>query len=95
MARQSLIFLAILIGPIYLAQAGLKLTTPVLSSTILAIGPIATLALQSTVGGVTLSPAMLAVTALYSIVAITAAVITSADVSKPPRLHVRHPQQRV
>lgn len=81
-ARQSLIFLVILIGPIYLAQAGLKLTTPVLSSVILAIGPIATLALQSTVGGVTLSPAMLALTVLYAIIAITAAAISSADVSR-------------
>jgi drug/metabolite transporter (DMT)-like permease len=73
-ATLSLIFLVILIGPIYLAQAGLKLTTPLLSSVILAIGPIATLALQSTVGGVTLSPAMLAVTALYAMISITAAV---------------------
>jgi drug/metabolite transporter (DMT)-like permease len=73
-ATLSLIFLVILIGPIYLAQAGLKLTTPLLSSVILAIGPIATLALQSTAGGVTLSPAMLAVTALYAMISITAAV---------------------
>jgi hypothetical protein len=92
-ARQSLIFLVILVGPIYLAQSGLKLTTPMLSSVVLSIGPIATLALQSTVGGVTLSPAMLVVTILYAVIAITAAVITSADASKHPPLHTRTQQR--
>src|SRR5262249_17305799 len=71
--EQSLIFLVILVGPIYLGQVGLKLTNPLLSSVIGAIGPIATLALQSTVGVIPLSPAMLIVTALYAIVSVAAA----------------------
>jgi hypothetical protein len=74
-AEQSLIFLVVLVGPIYLGQAGLKLTNPLLSSVIGAIGPVMTLALQSIAGVVALSRAMLIVTALYAIVAIVAAVV--------------------
>jgi hypothetical protein len=74
---QSLVFLVTLVGPIYLAQAGLKLTTPLISAVILAIGPITTLALQSTTGAVRLSRAMLAITALYATVSIMAAVLGS------------------
>jgi hypothetical protein len=74
-AGQCLIFLVVLVGPIYLGQAGLKLTNPLLSSVVSAIGPITTLGLQSAAGAVALSPAMLVVTALYAIVSITAAVI--------------------
>lgn len=77
MASQALIFLAILIGPIYLAQAGLALTTPLVSGVILSIGPVATLALQSTAGGLTLAPAMLAITLLYSAVSIVAAILSA------------------
>jgi len=81
-AEESLIFLVILVGPIYLGQVGLKLTDPLLSNVISAIGPITTLALQSTVGVVPLSPAMLIVTALYAIAAIAAAIV-GAGASKP------------
>jgi len=73
-AQQSFIFLLVLVGPIYLAQAGLKLTNPLLSSVVSATGPIVTLALQSTVGIVALSPAMLIVTGLYAVVVIAAAL---------------------
>src|SRR5262249_39734440 len=74
----SLVFLVILVGPIYLAQAGLKLTSPLISAVIAAIGPITTLALQSTTGAVKLSGAMLAVTVLYATVSIMAAVLGAA-----------------
>jgi hypothetical protein len=77
-AQQSLIFLVVLVGPIYMGQAGLKLTNPLLSSVVSALGPITTLALQSTVGAMALSPAMLIVTVLYAIVSIAAAVIRTA-----------------
>ena len=81
--QQSLIFLVILVGPIYLGQAGLRLTNPLLSSVIGAIGPITTLALQSTVGVVPLSPAMLVVTAVYAIVAIAAAATGAVSFRVP------------
>lgn len=81
-AEEALVFLLILVGPIYLGQVGLKLTDPLLSNVIAAIGPITTLALQSTLGVVPLSAAMLIVTALYAIVAIAAAVV-GAFASKP------------
>lgn len=74
-AEQSLIFLVVLVGPIYLGQVGLKLTNPLLSNVIGAIGPITTLALQACVGAVPLSPAMLVATALYALIAIAAAVV--------------------
>lgn len=90
-AQESLIFLVVLVGPIYLGQVGLKLTDPLLSNVISAIGPITTLALQSTVGVVPLSPAMLIVTALYAIVAIAAAII-GAWASKPEDGPVRVPK---
>jgi hypothetical protein len=61
-----------------MGQAGLKLTNPLLSSVVSALGPITTLALQSTVGAMALSPAMLIVTVLYAIVSIAAAVIRTA-----------------
>jgi hypothetical protein len=80
--EQSLIFLVILVGPIYLGQAGLKLTNPLLSSVVSAIGPITTLALQCTVGVVPLSHAMLIVTAFYAIVAMTAAVTSAARANR-------------
>jgi hypothetical protein len=71
--EQSLIFLVILVGPLYLGQVGLKLTNPLLSVLIGAVGPIATLALQSIAGVVPLSPAMLVVTALYAMASVAAA----------------------
>jgi drug/metabolite transporter (DMT)-like permease len=83
---QSLVFLFVLVGPIYLGQAGLKLTNPLLSSVVSAIGPITTLALQATVGLVGLSPAMLMVTALYAIVSVTAAVVGAIDSREPGRI---------
>lgn len=81
-AQESLIFLVVLVGPIYLGQIGLKLTDALLSNVIGAIGPITTLALQSTMGVVPMSSAMLMVTALYAIVAIAAAIV-GAWASKP------------
>lgn len=77
MARQAFVFLAILIGPIYLAQAGLARTTPLISGAILAVGPVATLTLQSLAGGIELAPAMLLVTLLYALVAIAAAFLSA------------------
>jgi len=77
MSRQTLVFLAILIGPIYLAQAGLARTTPLISGAILAVGPVATLALQSLAGGIELAPAMLLITLLYAVVAIAAAFLSA------------------
>jgi drug/metabolite transporter (DMT)-like permease len=72
-AQQCLVVLVVMIGPIYLAQSGLRLTSPLVSGTVLAISPIATLALQSTLGGVALAPAMLAVTGLYAAFAMAGA----------------------
>lgn len=77
MSRQAIVFLAILIGPIYLAQAGLARTTPLISGAILAVGPVATLALQSLAGGIELAPAMLLVTVLYALVAVAAALLSA------------------
>ena len=88
-AEQSLIFLLILVGPIYLGQVGLKLTNPLLSNVIGALGPIATLALQATVGIVPMSSAMLIATAAYAIFAITAAGVGAASSSRRPATHDR------
>lgn len=74
---QALVFLAILIAPIYLAQAGLARTTPLISGAILAVGPVATLCLQSLAGGIQLAPAMLIATLLYALVAIVAAFLSA------------------
>lgn len=76
-SQQAFVFLLILIGPIYLAQAGLALTTPLLSGVILSVGPVATLALQSLVADIDLSLAMFGVTVLYSAVAIAAALLAA------------------
>ena len=84
-AEQSLIFLVVLVGPIYLGQVGLKFTSPLLSNVISALGPIATLALQVTVGVVPLSSAMLIATVLYAIIAIAAAGIGAASSSRRRR----------
>jgi drug/metabolite transporter (DMT)-like permease len=72
-ASYALVFLGILIGPVYLAQAGLSLTSPLVSSVILSIGPVVTLILQSTAGGLSVAPAMLAVTVGYAISSVVAA----------------------
>lgn len=72
--QQAVVFLAILIGPIYLAQAGLALTSPLVSGVILSISPIATPA-----GGLMLAPAMLAIGIFYALVSVTAASISAAD----------------
>lgn len=80
--QQCLVFLLVLVGPIYLGQAGLKLTNPLISSVINAIGPVATLALQAITGLVAFSPAMLIVTTLYAVISLTAvgvSVIFPAD----------------
>lgn len=77
MAWQATILLAILIGPIYLVQAGIALTTPLVSAVICSIGPVATLTLQSTAGGISISPAMLAVTLLYAALSIAAAMLSA------------------
>ena len=87
-AEESLIFLVILVGPLYLGQVGLKLTNPLLSNVISAIGPITTLALQSTVGVVPLSRAMLIVTALYAVVSIAAAIVAAVRFSEPAAEHL-------
>ncbi len=73
-AAQAGIFLAILIAPIYLVQAGVALTTPLTTGVICSLGPIATLALQSAVGGFSLSPALVAVVSAYTVIAMAAAV---------------------
>lgn len=75
---QAAIFLVILIGPIYLAQAGLQRSTPLISGAVLALGPLGTLFLQAQVGTVPLSPAMTAVVSLYAVTAIAAAWIAAA-----------------
>jgi hypothetical protein len=77
LAGQALVFLAILIGPIYLAQAGLARTSPLVSGTILAVGPVATLALQSIAGGIALAPAMMLVTLLYALASIVTALLSA------------------
>jgi hypothetical protein len=86
-AWHGVIFLGILIGPIYLAQTGLALTTPLTSSVILSVGPIVTLALQSTAGGLVIAPALVAITMIYGAISIAAAVV-GAKVSA-----VKSPQQ--
>jgi drug/metabolite transporter (DMT)-like permease len=88
-AEQSLIFLVILVGPIYMGQVGLKFTSPLLSNVISALGPITTLALQSTVGVVPLSSAMLIATTLYALVAIAAAVAGAVRFGAPAGEPVR------
>jgi drug/metabolite transporter (DMT)-like permease len=76
-ARHALIFLGIVVGPIYLAQAGLALTSPLMSSVLLSIGPIVTLVLQSTAGGLRIAPAMLAVTSAYALASIIASILSA------------------
>lgn len=87
-AEQSLVFLLILVGPIYLGQVGLKFTNPLLSNVIGALGPITTLALQATVGVVPLSSAMLVATAVYAIIAIAAAGVGAASSAQRRRSSV-------
>lgn len=77
LAGQALVFLAILIGPIYLAQAALARTSLLVSGAILAVGPVATLALQSSAGGISLAPAMMLVTVLYGLASIVAALLSA------------------
>lgn len=77
---QAAIFLVILIGPIYLAQAGVALTTPLVTGAICALGPVATLVLQSMSGAAAYSPAILAITLAYSVLAMAAAALAA-----PPR----------
>lgn len=82
--QQCLVFLLVLVGPIYLGQAGLKLTNPLISSVVNAIGPVTTLALQALTGLVAFSPAMLVVTTLYAIIslaAVTTSVIGSSSIA--------------
>jgi drug/metabolite transporter (DMT)-like permease len=76
LARQAAVLLIILIGPIYLAQLGLSLTGPLASGVILALGPVATLALQSSAGDVVLVPAILFIVAAYALVSIVIAILS-------------------
>lgn len=77
MGGQAVIFLAILIGPIYLAQAGVALTSPLVAGAICALGPVATLVLQTASGEAELSATMLAITAIYAILAVIGSVLAS------------------
>lgn len=70
---QALIFLVIIIAPIYLVQAGVALTTPLTTGVICSLGPVATLILQSAVGAVELSQAMIIVIGTYTVIALAAA----------------------
>jgi len=89
-AQQCLVFLLVLVGPIYLGQAGLKLTNPLISSVINAIGPVATLGLQAVTGLVAFSPAMLIVTTLYAMISLAAVVanIVSRNAELSLRRHM-------
>lgn len=73
-AQKGATFLLILVAPIYMAQAGLRLTDALLSSVILAISPVATLTLQTTAGRVSLRPEMVFAVGLYAVLAIAAAI---------------------
>jgi drug/metabolite transporter (DMT)-like permease len=76
--QQCLVFLLVLVG------AGLKLTNPLISSVVNAIGPVTTLALQAITGLVAFSPAMLIITTLYAIIslaAVTASVIGPTSIT--------------
>jgi drug/metabolite transporter (DMT)-like permease len=78
LALQAAIFLAILIGPIYLAQAGIALTSPMVAGVICALGPVATLGLQSLAGGMALDAGMIAITLTYTVLAMVAAGLAAA-----------------
>lgn len=78
LAMQATIFLVILIGPIYLAQAGVALTSPMVAGVLCALGPVATLALQSAASDVVLTPAMLALTVIYTGLAMAAAGLAAS-----------------
>ncbi len=75
---QAIIFLVILIAPIYLVQAGIAKTTPLVSGIICSLGPIATLGLQTVSGSNTLSNFMLAVVGVYTMLAIACALISGS-----------------
>ena len=77
LAWQAGVFLLILIGPIYLVQAGIALTSPLISGVICSLGPIATLVLQWTAGGIAFSSAMLWVTLLYAALSVVAALLAT------------------
>jgi len=79
---QAGIFLAILILPIYLAQAGIALTSPMVAGVICALGPIATLGLQSVTSAMELTPGMLTITLAYTALAIVAAGLAASGHSK-------------
>jgi drug/metabolite transporter (DMT)-like permease len=77
-AWQAAIFLVILILPIYFAQTGIALTSPMVAGVICALGPIATLGLQSMAGAIRLTPAMLNITLAYTALAIVAAGLAAS-----------------
>lgn len=81
-AWQAAIFLAILILPIYLAQAGIALTSPMLAGVICALGPVATLGLQSVTSATKLTPEMLTITLAYTALAIVAAGLAASGQSR-------------
>lgn len=78
LSMQAAIFLVILIGPIYLAQAGVALTSPMVAGVVCALGPVATLGLQSMASDIALVPAMIAITLTYTGMAIVAAVLAAS-----------------
>ncbi len=74
---QAGVFLVILIGPIYLVQLGIALTSPLVCGVISCLGPVLTLALQSAGGGIALSWPMLALTGVYALLSVTAATLAT------------------
>lgn len=81
-AWQAGIFLAILILPIYLVQAGIALTSPMVAGVICALGPVATLGLQSVTSAIGLTAEMLTITLAYTALAIVAAGLAASGHSK-------------
>ncbi len=73
-ARQCALLLLILVGPIILAQAGLARTSPLISGAVLALGPVATMALQAATSDLRLAPPVLVLTLLYSVFALGGAM---------------------
>lgn len=83
-ALQSVVFLFIIIGPLYLVQTGVALTGPLISGIVCAFGPIATLILQSVAADFALSPVMILNVAAYTVLALAAAFYSAR-----PRRHAK------
>jgi drug/metabolite transporter (DMT)-like permease len=83
LALQTIILLAVLVGPLWLAQFGLALTGPLHSAVVLALGPVTVLVLQTLAGVAPLTGPMALISAVYVILALLGAWRSLAPRPRP------------